>query len=80
MIGSGAGRISPSNIRMFIRASTPEVLVRKQLAVNIAVKGQADFTDITFADGKWYAWFLVDANKHQDVLETINGTTNNTMR
>ena len=38
--------------------------------------GRADFTDIQFVDGFWYAWFLVDVDQYPTLmkqLETVNG-------
>ena len=69
MQGAGAGTASPANIRMFIRAGSAEELVRAQLQVNLLLKGQANFTDIQNVEGQWYAWFLIDVNKHHDVIQ-----------
>lgn len=75
MQGSGTASASPANIRMFIRAGSAEELVRLQLQVNLAVKGQANFTDIQFVEGQWYAWFLIDVNRHTELLGVIDGAT-----
>jgi hypothetical protein len=53
---------------MFLKADTAEELVRLQLQTNVRVMGRADYTDITFADGKWYCWFLVDADFFPEVV------------
>ena len=65
----------PSQIRMFLRADSPEGLVRLQLQTNLLLKGKADFTDIQNVDGLWYAWFLVDFDQHPEVVKIINGIT-----
>ena len=71
MIGSGGGS-RPSEIRMFLRAETPEELVRQQLRINILVKGQANFADFYQAqDGNHYCWFAVDVDRYGQALEEI---------
>lgn len=74
MIG-GAGDSRPSQIKMFLKAKTPEALVQKQLDLNLKLKGQASFTDITRSDGFWFAWFLIDIDRYPIVLEKLNGVT-----
>jgi hypothetical protein len=67
---------------MFLRAGTAEELVRSQVNVNVLVMGRAEFTDIQFVEGQWYAWFLLDIDAvSPNVLQTlmpeivINGDT-----
>lgn len=74
MIG-GAGSSRPSQIKMFLKAKTPEALVQKQLGLNLKVKGQASFTDINFVKGFWYCWFLVDIDRYPQVIEELHGST-----
>lgn len=76
MSGIVAGRATarPSQIRMFLRADSPEELVSLQLQANLLLKGRADFTDIQFAQGKWYAWFLLDVDAYPQVIKAINGS------
>lgn len=62
---------SPSQVRMFLRADTPEELVSLQLQTNLLVKGRADYTDIQFVKGSWYAWFMVDVDRYPEVLRGI---------
>ena len=64
---------SVSQIKFFLRADTAEELVRLQLDLNVKLMARADFTDITFAKGKWYAWFLIDIDKFPEV-SAITGT------
>lgn len=72
----GSGDISkPSRVRMFLRAATPEELVGLQLQLNLLIEGQASFTDITFAQGKWYAWFLIDFDEYGEAVIALNGST-----
>jgi len=59
---------NPSLVRMFLRANSAEELVRSQLLTNVRLGGQASYTDIQFADGFWYAWFLVDIEKFPEIL------------
>jgi len=70
MIG-GASTAKLSQIKMFLRAKTPEALVQKQLDLNLRLKGQASFTDIAKVDGQWYAWFLVDIDKYPIVVKEL---------
>lgn len=65
---------------MFLRADSAEGLVRSQLQVNTLLRGRADFTDIQFADGFWYAWFLVDMDRNSELLKVINGAQPDTRR
>lgn len=71
---------NPSMVRMFLRADSAEELVRLQLQTNLMLRGRADYSDIQFADGFWYAWFLVDLDKNQALMEQLSGTTNNARR
>ena len=75
MMGSRVTAL-PSQVRLFLRARSPEDLVRKQLELNIAVKGRIDLTDIQFVDGQWYGWFMIDVDQHAEVVkELLNGAT-----
>lgn len=65
---------------MFLRADSPEGLVRLQLQANAMLMGRADFTDIQFVDGFWYAWFLVDVDRYAGVLEKLNGNVTGARR
>ena len=62
---------SPSQVRMFLKADTPEELVSLQLQINTLLKGRADYTDIQFVKGSWYAWFLVDVDQNAEVLSVL---------
>ena len=70
----------PSQVRMFLRAVSAEELVRLQLLTNAKLLGRADYTDIQFVDGFWYAWFLVDIDKYPEILKGLNGTVTRTRR
>ncbi len=70
----------PSCVRMFLRADSAEKLVRLQLLTNTRLRGRAEFTDIQFADGRWYAWFLVDLDQYPELMGEINGTVPDTRR
>lgn len=70
----------PSQVRVFLKADSAEELVRLQLLTNTKLMGRADFTDIQFVDGFWYAWFLVDVDKYPFVLKDLNGTVTNSRR
>lgn len=77
MIGTlTEGRVSL--IKTFLKADTAEGLVRLQLQTNVAVRGQAHFTDIQFVDGFWYAWFTVDIDRFPEFIKVLNGTLTNT--
>lgn len=56
---------------MFLKADSAEMLVRLQLQTNVMLMGQADFTDIQFVGGSWYAWFLVDIDRYPELLKGI---------
>jgi hypothetical protein len=79
MMGLGT-TASPSQVRMFLEATSPQELVRLQLFTNTMLMGRADFTDIQHVDGKWYAWFLVDISKHPEVLKKLNEPTSSKRR
>jgi len=64
---------------MYLRADTADGLVRLQLKVNQLLMGRADYTNIQFADGFWYAWFLVDVDQNPEVLK-INGAISGSNR
>ena len=68
----------PSLVRSFLRADSAEMLVRLQLQMNVALMWRADFTDIQFVDGFWYAWFLVDVDTHPEILKGIYGPVSST--
>lgn len=70
----------PSIVRMFLKASSAAELVGLQLLTNAKLLGRADYTDIQFVDGFWYAWFLVDVDKYPQLLEGLNGIKSNTRR
>lgn len=78
MIGTSTDS-RPSVIKSFLRADSPEGLVRLQLKVNVMLMGQASYTDVQFVNGYWYAWFLVDIDRYPEVLK-INGPISNTRR
>lgn len=78
MLGSGYSA-KPSQVRMFLRAPTPEELVGLQLRMNTVLRGQANFTDFSFVKNNWYCWFLVDVDQYPEVLEFLNGTTQKPM-
>ena len=56
---------------MFLRADSAEMLVRLQLQTNVRLMGRANFTDIQFVDGLWYAWFLVDIDRYPELLKGV---------
>lgn len=72
MIGS---RVTsrPSQVRMFLKADTPEELVSLQLRTNLFLKGRADYTDFTNVNGKWYCWFLIDLDQHPELGPRVGG-------
>lgn len=65
---------------MFLKADTAEGLVRLQLLTNTKLMGRADYTDIQFVDGFWYAWFLVDIDRYPELLGAIDGTESRARR
>lgn len=75
MMVGGASIAKPSQIKMFLKAKTPAELVQKQLELNIKLKGQASFTDITNVKGEWYAWFLIDIDQYPVIAEELNGSS-----
>lgn len=80
MIGTSTQSSSPAEIRMYLEAASPQELVSLQLQTNILLMGQADFCDFQFANGKWYCWFLVNVDKHPQVLKGLNGTVTSARR
>lgn len=73
MIMGSAHKGRVSEIRLFLEADSPQGLVRLQLQTNMRLKGQASFTDFTFADGKWFCWYMVDVDKYPDLLKQAQG-------
>lgn len=72
---SGDSGSTLSQVRMFLKADSAEMLVRLQLQTNVLLMGRADFTDIQFVDGSWYAWYLLDVDKYPELLKGIfNGS------
>jgi hypothetical protein len=69
---SGYLAAKPSNVKMYLQAASAKELVRLQLQTNLALMGQAVFTDIQFVDGSWFCWYLVDVDQHPEVLEGLN--------
>lgn len=56
---------------MFLKADSAEMLVRLQLQTNVRLMGRADFTNIQFVNGFWYAWYLVDIDRYPELLKGI---------
>ncbi len=72
----GQGTIAkPSHVRMFLRADSAEKLVSLQLQLNTLIQGQASFTDITYVNDLWYAWFLIDFDEYGEAVIALNGST-----
>ena len=70
---SAASSAGPSQIKLFLRADSPEGLVSLQLQVNLLAKGQANYTDFSNVSGKWYCWFQIDIDQYPEVVEFLNG-------
>jgi hypothetical protein len=47
----------------YVRAKSPEGLIRAMLANNVKLKAYVGYFDIQFVNGFWYAWFTVDIEK-----------------
>ena len=74
MVLGGRGS-SLSEIRVFLRADSPEGLVRLQLLTNTKLKSQAQYTDFSNVDGQWYCWFLVDVDRNAGIIGELIGNT-----
>jgi hypothetical protein len=52
--------VKTTHIPNYIVASSPQGLRRLMLKNNIRLGGFVSYYQITFAEGKWFAWFLED--------------------
>ena len=49
----------------FLVANTPQALQKLMLETNLLDLCEYKYTNIQFASGKWYAWYLKDASSAQ---------------
>jgi len=56
----GMGPVNPTDIPNFIAAATPQGLRRQMLFNNIRLGSFVKYFDISFSNGKWYAWYFVN--------------------
>lgn len=68
---------SSADVPTFVSALTPQGLVRAMLLNNLKIKGMATYHSITFANGRWYAWFLKDLTDEMKSGEITSGSTDN---
>jgi hypothetical protein len=54
--------VKPTEIPSFIFASTPLGLKKKMLKNNLKYGYFLQYFDISFVNGRWYAWFYVDVD------------------
>lgn len=61
MAVTGFGR-PPSlvDVPHYVKAKTPDLLIKAMLANNMKLKAYVKYHDIVFANGYWFAWFTVD--------------------
>lgn len=64
MAVTGFGR-PPSlvDVPHYVRAKTPDALIKAMLANNVKLKAYVGYFDIQFVNGYWYAWFTIDIEK-----------------
>lgn len=54
---------SLSDIPAYITAKSPQGLRRKMFETNLKLKAFVNYQHIQFADGQWYAWFVLDTDQ-----------------
>lgn len=47
----------------YVKARSPDGLIRAMLANNVRLKAYVSYTDIQFVNGNWYAWYTIDIEK-----------------
>lgn len=47
----------------YVKAKSPDGLIRAMLANNVKLKAYVGYFDIQFVNGYWYAWFTIDVEK-----------------
>lgn len=47
----------------YIKARTPDALIRAMLANNVRLKSYVSYFDIQFVNGQWYAWYTIDIER-----------------
>lgn len=64
MAVTGFGR-PPSlvDVPHYVRAKTPDALIKAMLLNNTKLKAYVGYFDIQFVNGYWYAWFTIDIEK-----------------
>lgn len=64
MAVTGFGR-PPSlvDVPHYVKAKSPDGLIRAMLANNVKLKAFVGYFDIQFVNGFWYAWFTIDIEK-----------------
>ncbi len=79
MAAGGLFTKPPSSVDVptFVSALTPQGLVRAMLSNNLKLKGMATYHSITFANGRWYAWFLKDLTDDLKSGVINDGSTDN---
>lgn len=60
--GYGHG-VSLLHVPHYVRAKTPDALTKAMLANNMKLKAHVGYFDIQYANGYWYAWFIIDIEK-----------------
>ncbi len=49
-----------SQIPTFLKSKTPEGLRKKMMVNNIKMQAHVPYFDISFVNGFWYAWFMLE--------------------
>lgn len=47
----------------YVKARTPDALIKAMLQNNMRLKAYVNYFDIQFVNGSWYAWYLIDYTK-----------------
>jgi len=63
--------ISPNVIKRFLVAKSPVELERQQLALNKLFNTSFEYDIVQAKNGKWYAWFPIDVEVSQSLLNTL---------
>lgn len=51
---------SLSDVPNFVSAESPQGLRRAMLKNNLKLKAFVNYSNIQFANGRWFAWYVVD--------------------
>ncbi len=63
---------STKEVPIFVKAASPEGLIRKMKLNNASMGIANHYFDIQFVNGVWYSWFYKDDNTKFNIKENTN--------